>query len=335
MSSTKYFHHSEFHPRLEDIHPTALNWVDLQLAKHDLAPIDKLESVHDMAWSMVAKVIHEQGVWYFKALTPHIAYELDVTIKLATAYPEDLGKVIAHDTEKRYLLVEDLGSNLFDYSPQSEAFGLWQKALANYAQLQKRVATLGLTEFSGLPNRTLEALPEEVLPIIERCIGITPREGEAPVTLDDVEWIKRFFESWSEIVKEINELPIPNSIHHGDLHGGNIAVLDKPVVFDWGDSSWSHPFVTFYVSADACLNHFGLVDEDSNDALQEAYLTPWLEYGSLSQLKSTLEKVNRISPLVMLLSWAYAISNKADPRALEWESGLCTWVNEFLKLNRH
>ena len=56
--------------------------------------------------------------------------------------------------------------------------------------------------------------------------------------------------------------------------------------------------------------------------------------GEMDQLKVTLEKVNKVSPLVMLLSWAYAISNKADPRTEEWESGLCTWVNEFLRLNR-
>jgi len=185
-----------------------------------------------------------------------------------------------------------------------------------------------------LPDRKLENIPAESLQIIERCTEIAPREGERAILKEDVDWIRHYFEQWQTVVCEINKLAIPNSLHHGDLHGGNIAMKDKPVVFDWGDSSWSHPFATFFISADACVHHLGLRDEASYAELQEAYLRPWLEYGEMNQLKATLEKVNKISPLVMLLSWAYAISNKADERTQEWESGLCTWVNEFLRLNR-
>lgn len=334
MTANPYFHYSERHPTLASIHDDALEWVNQVLDDRGLPKVNQLNPVHDMAWSMVASITHQEGTWYFKALTPHIAYELEVTNRLSLAFPDLSGKVVAFDTDKRFLLVEDLGTNLFDYKPQSDAFLLWKQALSDYSQLQVQTSKLSRNEFPGLPDRTMEVIPGEALPIIERCVDIQPREGESPITQSDVEWIKKRFNNWSDVVRDINVLPIPNSIHHGDLHGGNIAMKAKPKVFDWGDSSWSHPFVTFYISADACINHFGLHDQDSYNELQESYLSPWLEYGSMDQLKATLEKVNRIAPLVMLLSWAYAVSNKADERSLEWESGLCTWVNEFLKQNR-
>jgi hypothetical protein len=334
MLDNKYSRQCDIHPSLDDIYPQVLKWVNEVLVQKNLSPVDQLHSVHDMAWSMVAKVIHEKGTWYFKALTPHIEYELDITAKLSDMFPGRSTSLVALDRDQRFMIVEDLGENLFEYQPQSDCFSLWKKTLTDYAELQNEISKIGFEEFHFLPDRRLESVPKEALSIIEQCIHIEPRSGEKAVNKEDVDWIREYFKHWSTVIEEIYELPIPSSLHHGDLHGGNIAMRNKPTVFDWGDSSWSHPFVTFFISADACTNHLALKDENSYVELQEAYLRPWREYGSIEQLRLILERVNRISPLIMLLSWAYAISNKADPRANEWENGLCTWVNEFLRLNR-
>jgi hypothetical protein len=329
----KYNHHSPIHPTLESIHEDALQWVNQVLDSKGYAPVSQLHSIHSMAWSVVAKVEYEGGVWYFKALAAHLDYELAATKKISQAFPEDSAPFIASNSEKRYLLIGDLGQNLFDYQPQSECLTLWKQALTSYSEIQVKASKLGQSQFSTLPDRRLENIPSEAMPIIERCINIKPRDGEKAVTEAEVQWVRAYFAQWHNVVESIQTVPIPNSIHHGDLHGGNIAMKDKPVVFDWGDSSWSHPFVTFFISADACQHHLKL-DDSGMSELRQAYLKPWADHAPMSQLEDILEQVNRISPLVMLLSWAYAISNKADERTKEWESGLCTWVNEFLRLNR-
>jgi RIO-like serine/threonine protein kinase len=42
---------------------------------------------------------------------------------------------------------------------------------------------------------------------------------------------------------ELSSYNVPASLHHGDLHDGNIFVRDGGFLFfDWGDSSVTHPF---------------------------------------------------------------------------------------------
>jgi len=333
MNSSTYGFHVDLHPTLDNIHEDALSWVNQNLQQHGIAPITELLSIHNMPWSVVAKVQHEKGVWYFKALAKHITYELGVTTTLDQLY-SGRSTVIASDPTFGYLLLDDLGINLYDYEPQSECFSLWKSALADYSRMQVTIATTPNGLSNILPNRELESLATLALPIIENCIGIEPREGENEVTTEDVKWIRNYFSRWADVIAEVNVLSIPNSLHHGDLHGANIAMKERPCVFDWGDSSWSHPFVTYFISADALQSHLNIDDASKINELKESYLEPWLEYGSMSELQHTLDLVNKISPLVMLLSWAHAISNHADIRNKDWENGLVTWTNEFLRLNK-
>jgi len=334
MISNKYYHHSTIHPILEVIHDHALIWVNHVLAEKGLASVEQIVPIHSMAWSVVGKVVHEEGVWYFKAVSQQLEYELDASEVLSRFFPEQTATFIAANTDQRFMLVDDLGQVLYD-TPKIDCFGLWRTALADYSTIQLETSRLGREIFPSLPDRRLELIPSEAMPIIERCVDLTPRDGERAILHEDVEWIRQYFSQWEKVMADINSLPIPNAVHHGDLHGGNIAMRDRPVVFDWGDSSWSHPFVTFFVSVDACQSHLGFKDGASLAELQEAYLSPWLEFGTMSQLNVVIDRVNKVSPLVMLLSWAYAIGNKADERVNEWEGGLCTWVNEFLRLNRN
>lgn len=324
---------AEQHPTLEEMHEDALKWVNQQLQRHSLNPVAKLDSVHNTPWSVVAKVQHEKGVWFFKALAKHIAYELDVTTELDQLFP-DHSRVVASDSERGFLLLNDLGVNLFDYQPQSECFSLWKAALADYSRMQVKIATCTNNLSAILPNRTLNNAASSAWPIINSCIDIQPREGETPLTHEDIQWLQNYFTHWHEVVSEINSVPLPNSLHHGDLHGANIAMKEKLCVFDWGDSSWSHPFATYFISADALQSHLNIQDSSVLEELEEAYLEPWLEFASMDELKHVLRLVNKVSPLVMFLSWAHAISNRSDQRNKGWESGLITWINEFLKLNR-
>ncbi len=328
-----YRFRSDLHPTLKDIYDDVLVWVNRHLKELKISPITKLHSIHNMAWSVVAKVEQDDGVWYFKALTNHIQYELDVTMTLDKMFSGN-SVVIGSKLDCGFLLLRDLGTNLYDYKDQNKCFDLWTSALVGYSKMQGEIATSSSTLSETLPNRELNLIASQARPIIESCINIEPRECEKPVTPGDVEWIKGYFQKWDEVVSDINTFSIPNSIHHGDVHGANIAVNDRVNVFDWGDSSWSHPFVTYLVSEDALQSHLKIEDSSTLIELQEAYLEPWLKFRTMDELKLTLELLNKISPLVMLLSWAYATGNKADERNKEWEGGLVTWTNEFLRLNR-
>jgi hypothetical protein len=70
---------------------------------------------------------------------------------------------------------------------------------------------------------------------------------------------------------------IPESIVHGDLHHGNMLVTgDRTAVIDWSDAAIGHPFLD--------LAPVLWIGEKHRDALSEAYVEAWSDFGSRDDL---------------------------------------------------
>jgi Ser/Thr protein kinase RdoA (MazF antagonist) len=49
------------------------------------------------------------------------------------------------------------------------------------------------------------------------------------------------------LLDELNALPIPPALIHGDLHVGNVALVNDQIqFFDWTDAAVSHPFFDIF-----------------------------------------------------------------------------------------
>jgi aminoglycoside phosphotransferase (APT) family kinase protein len=79
---------------------------------------------------------------------------------------------------------------------------------------------------------------------------------------------------------------IPQTLQHNDLHYNNVLVRDgRHRIFDWGDSSISHPFQTMRVTIAFLKWTLGIVGDDEIDRLvRDAYLEPWSAYGTREAL---------------------------------------------------
>ena len=80
----------------------------------------------------------------------------------------------------------------------------------------------------------------------------------------------------STILRGGRELPIPNTLVHGDFHAENIAVSDgRYLIFDWTDAWFAHPFVdlaTFMRYAE-----HGSIDRATRARWRDHYLRGWEE----------------------------------------------------------
>ena len=86
------------------------------------------------------------------------------------------------------------------------------------------------------------------------------------------------FLAYKQICAELAALPIPQSIVHGDLHGGNVGIQGEDFIFfDWTDACISHPFFDM-------LDIFYEKDTAVQTELRDAYLAMWTDYAPIPQL---------------------------------------------------
>src|SRR3954452_8911242 len=73
-------------------------------------PTGPAELTHDRPWGSVWRVPTAGGPIWFKACAPVQAFEPRLTATLASRHPTLLPDVLAHDDERAWLLLGDLGA---------------------------------------------------------------------------------------------------------------------------------------------------------------------------------------------------------------------------------
>jgi Ser/Thr protein kinase RdoA (MazF antagonist) len=90
---------------------------------------------------------------------------------------------------------------------------------------------------------------------------------------------------------------IPETLEHGDMHAGNVAVTDRGIVFfDWTDGCFTHPFLCLA----AFLEH---VPGDRKAELERAYLSQWADFANEAQLQRALALSRPLGALFMAMSY--------------------------------
>lgn len=106
-----------------------LDWI----ASH-VRVVGSVEWVHERPWGRVARVPLARGAAWFKACGSIQAFEPRLTALLATRWPDHMPRVLAHDEERAWLLLEDAGRAVGDIGNPPEA---WLAVLPSYAELQR------------------------------------------------------------------------------------------------------------------------------------------------------------------------------------------------------
>jgi aminoglycoside phosphotransferase (APT) family kinase protein len=71
--------------------------------------------------------------------------------------------------------------------------------------------------------------------------------------------LERLLSHWDARWAAIGECGLPETLFHGDAHGGNSRIdTAPPVVFDWGDSGIGHPLLDLAVTSDTNLHRYWL-----------------------------------------------------------------------------
>jgi Phosphotransferase enzyme family len=263
-----------------------------------------IEQPHVRPWSTVFRAPTDGGDVYLKLCGPSQAHEPALTTLLANAAPALLPQILGVHPSERWMLLADGGPKLRDILGPLERLEIWAEILPPYAELQRSfIGHEGAIRATGTPDHGLERLVADFRVLLDNERVLAPSTATF-----DAGARGRLLALLPAIEAQARELAgsgIGPSIQHDDLHDANVLVREgRAVVFDWGDASLTHPFLSLGVALEASADRAGVaIEHPSIVRLRDAYLEPWSTLVPRSALSDAAAIGARLSTLTRALSW--------------------------------
>ena len=307
-------------------------WVGAELARLGIDAVGAIEEVHRRPWSAVLRVPTGGGWVYFKATAPAVAHEVTLVEALSRWGAGDVVPVLATDSGRGWLLLADGGARLREIIRADRNLGHWEALLPRYAGLQIELAgRAGELLALGLPDRHLATLPAQYEALLDdtAALGVGQPEG---LTEDEHRRLRDLAPRFAARCAELAGYRVPETLNHGDFHDGNIFVRDGRYHFlDWGDSCVSHPFYSLRTTLVSVELSLGLAEDAPElDRLRDAYLEPWMRYGSREDLRAAFRLARRLAPVNGALTWRRALAGLGEAARREYARPVPALLREVL-----
>ncbi len=308
-------------------------WIHEELMRLGMEVRGPIEQVHVRPWSTVLRAPTFGGVTFFKAISPPLAHEPLLTQALWRWRDDCLPEVLAVDEERGWMLYADMGIWLRDQMQSIEGLRHWRKVLPLYAGLQiemiERVPELlGL----GTLDRRLEGLPEQFETLLAQTEDLRIGEQDG-LSADEYEQLCALTGPFRDACQALAAYGIPETLHHDDLHDGNIFVGNgNYILSDWGESCVAHPFFSLLVTLRSVAYRLNL-EEDSGELgnLRDVYLDSWMDFASREDLLEAFHLAQRVAMVNRALTWHRVIAKLEDPYREEHIGSVTGWLQEYLQ----
>jgi aminoglycoside phosphotransferase (APT) family kinase protein len=123
------------------------------------------------------------------------------------------------------------------------------------------------------------------------------------------------------------EGPVPLSLIHEEVHGGNVLVrAGRPVLIDWAEASVSHPFA-------GTVNTLRVVAWHSEWEpggpevlrLRDAYLEPWTPFAPLGELREVYAQAYALGCLARAATWERVLLPIPPADRGDYEHNIGAW----------
>jgi hypothetical protein len=268
----------------------AMGWVDQQLADVGRPRTGETDQVHVRPWGTAISVPTDQGPVWFKATTEELVHETLVTHLLSQRVPDRVPPLIADDTDRGWMLMEDAGARLREVIAEDRDMSRWVDVLDGAADIARAMEPdVERLVAAGVPDRRLAVLPDRYAELVE-SMDVEQRFRDAVPRV-------------REMAEELASYGVTETLQHDDLHDGNVFVRgDRQRILDWGDAVVSHPFFTLSVTLEGVIA-WGLDDvENSVD------IAP-LAAGYLRRYSPDRPDLAGAIPVALRLGWVCRATN--------------------------
>lgn len=320
-------------------------WIEQAVSGAGSRLTGTIEQPRVRPWATVLHVPTNDGMYFFKASMPRLAFEPALTLALRRYHPDVLPEVVAADPESGWMLTRDAGTPLRQTIHAPADVDRLAGILPRLAEIQQKwlgrdQELLGL----GVFDRRVEALPEkfERLAASRESLLVGRERG-----LDESQYARLLavIPRYADLCVRLREYPIPNSIHYDDMHTGNLFLRENEfgqvrlTFWDWGDSAVGHPFFSLIIFLRQLGEAIGLPDEatDTPEGLppvlqrvRDMYLEAWQSFASQADLVEAFNLAWRVGMVGRALTWQEVIAAMDEAYRAEYAYYLPAWLGEFL-----
>jgi hypothetical protein len=289
-------------------------WAKEQLEALGRPPCGPLEEVSLRPWSVVLRGVTDGDYVYFKANIPVLAHESRLIRALCEVDSARVLPVLADDVGRGWMLSPEGGPTLRTRVRTPADLGLWEQALAVYAELQiaataRAADLLAAGAFDYRLNSLVELYPQLAT--------------ERPEVADQLP-------RYRELCARLADVGLPDTIHHDDFHDANVFADGAGFrFFDWHEGSVAPPFFSLLIALRTIEARLGLdPGAPELERLRMAYLEPWRGYGSAGGLREALDLALRVGRLTRAASWRRILDGAGAGAPAEDESAVWEWLGE-------
>jgi hypothetical protein len=306
----------------------ALGWVEEQLARLRLTVTGAIEQPHLRPWSTALSVPTTGGRVWFKAGGPGNRYEAALLDALARWDTRGVLAPLAVDVDRGWLLLPDGGARLREAIDDGPGLDQWERVLGGWGRIQRELSPRAAELIAvGVPDRRPHVLARALIHLVDD--PAVQLQGPDRARLRD---LLPTYDRWCA---ELEAFGVPASLQHDDLHDGNVFVgPDGDRIFDWGDSSVSHPFGTLLVTFRSIAAHGlggGAAERRALVRLRDAYLEPWTDAHSRASLTAAVPVAMRVAIVSRSLSWQGALAGIPVHDHGPWSGHVGGWLMELFE----
>jgi hypothetical protein len=303
----------------------AAAWMQQQLAGQGYFLEGPVEQIRSVSISCVLRARTNRGDIYFKAAAalPLFGDEPALTQALAERFPSLVPTILATEPAQRWMLMSDFGQPL----SKSRDRAVWVEALRQFAPIQIACAAqVDQWLAKGCLDRRLDRLAEQI------DVLLADEQALSELQPAEREQLHGFGPRIGRMCEQLASYAAPQTLVHGDLHLGNIALQgDQYTFFDWTDACIAHPFLDLIT----VLNHADEIEgalEETQALLCDAYLAGWLGYEPLERLREACALALPLGALHQAVSYQHILAGVEPAARAEWDGAIGYWLRKALKL---
>lgn len=290
-------------------HAGALAWLDAELAAQGWARWAEPTVLKHWQISVLWRVETSGGRVYFKGVPAFFRREVELTPLLSRELPGAAPPVLAADTRRGFLLLADAGEE--NVVPDLGA------VMRQLAHLQR--ASVPLLGGWALRDRGpeyvlewLDRLLSDTVLLVGQADGFTPAEAEQ---------LRAQRPALAAALRRLCASPLPRTLGHGDLHGGNVAQRGGAFTFlDWSDVCLTHPLLDARPAYFLGFEALDALDGDQRAlvaAASDTYLEAWTDCAPLAELRTLWGDALLAGELFRALGYVDGIQPAVEDKA-EW-----------------
>ncbi len=294
-------------------------WIDQGLSHLGITTAGPVRQVKTWSISCLLTVETNQGTIYFKAVPPIFSQEPLITAEMARLFPDNVPAPLAIRVEpaESWMLLRDFAAPELRDNAEIQQ---WAEALEVLCRMQiASVADVDGLLARGCADRRLQRLVEHIDPLLDDPDAIGELESE------EVERLKAFAPRLKEMCSELAAYSVPQTLIHGDFHGGNVVVKDgRYIVFDWTDAAVSHPFFDL-----PTLFEFD-ISAEKREGLAESYLKLWSGFESEGRVWEAYRLSQPLAAMHHAVSYRNIVAVMEPSARWEMSGGSTPWLRMLL-----